>query len=319
MRRFTCLLFLSFLIWPLWAVGDEKLPETREISDPAKTTPLIRAHAHNDYSHERPLLDALSHGLCSVEADVFLVDGRLLVGHSRSELKDERTLESLYLHPLLNRVRENGGQVFAGGPAFTLLIDLKSDGEETYVALDEILAKYEVILTSVNPGKVETKAVEVIISGNRAWERIASDSTRFAGVDGRLADLSSNRPSHLMPLISDRWGRAFKWHGQGPMPDAERTVLWRIVQEAHKNGRRVRFWATPDLPSPERTAVWSELLAAGVDLIGTDDLDGLKTFLLSQARFIPAQGSAVCYSPNTPSSTSRTGPKALPTPSVPAS
>ena len=65
------------------------------------------------------------------------------------------------------------------------------------------------------------------------------------------------------------------------MPDAERAKLRRIVREAHKKGRRVRFWATPDRPSPARTAVWSELLAAGVDLVGTDDLDGLKTFLLS--------------------------------------
>ena len=38
-------------------------------------TPLRQAHAHNDYEHPRPLLDALDHGFCSVEADVFLTDG----------------------------------------------------------------------------------------------------------------------------------------------------------------------------------------------------------------------------------------------------
>jgi len=241
----------------------------------------MRAHAHNDYVHERPLLDALSHGFCSVEVDVFLVDGKLLVGHERDDLKTERTLEALYLDPLLNGVRENGGRVFADGPAFTLLVDIKSDGEKTYVALDRILAKYDEMLSSVKGGNIEKKAVTVIISGNRAWESIAADSTRYAAVDGRLSDLSSDRPSHLMPLVSDSWEINFKWRGQGPMPDAERAELWRIVQEAHKNGRRVRFWATPDRPSPERPAVWSELLAAGVDLIGTDDLAGLESFLLS--------------------------------------
>src|SRR5207237_4622701 len=40
--------------------------------------PLIHAHAHNDYEHTRPLLDALDHGFCSVEADIHLVDGKLL-------------------------------------------------------------------------------------------------------------------------------------------------------------------------------------------------------------------------------------------------
>ena len=46
--------------------------------------PLARAHAHNDYLHERPLLDALDHGFTSVEADIFLVDGKLLGGAIRA-------------------------------------------------------------------------------------------------------------------------------------------------------------------------------------------------------------------------------------------
>ncbi len=63
--------------------------------------PLIQAHAHNDYHHPRPLLDALDHGFCSVEADVFLVDGQLLVGHTTLELKPQRTLQALYLDPIM--------------------------------------------------------------------------------------------------------------------------------------------------------------------------------------------------------------------------
>src|SRR5204862_3959746 len=62
--------------------------------------PLIRAHAHNDYEHSRPLLDALDRGFCSIEADVWLVDGRLLVAHDRNAVKAERTLQTLYLDPL---------------------------------------------------------------------------------------------------------------------------------------------------------------------------------------------------------------------------
>lgn len=48
-------------------------------ASPTRTdvTPLPRAHAHNDYEHARPLLDALDHGFTSVEADVWLVDGEL--------------------------------------------------------------------------------------------------------------------------------------------------------------------------------------------------------------------------------------------------
>ena len=52
--------------------------------------PLINAHAHNDYEHPRPLLDALDHGFCSVEADIYLVEGQLLVAHNRSDVSKER-------------------------------------------------------------------------------------------------------------------------------------------------------------------------------------------------------------------------------------
>lgn len=236
--------------------------------------PLPQAHAHNDYYHRRPLLDALEHGFCSVEVDVFLVDGRLLVGHGRRELKSDRTLQSLYLDPLRKRVAENGGRVHRGGPTFTLLIDVKSDAEETYATLGRVLRGYADILTQVNDGRPRPGAVTAIVSGNRATAAMAAEAVRFAALDGRLSDLGSDLPGHLMPLISDRWSTHFAWRGEGPMPQAQRKKLRAIVQKAHAAGRRVRFWATP-----ENTAVWKELAAAGVDLINTDDLDGLRRFL----------------------------------------
>ena len=47
-----------------------------------------------------------------------------------------------------------------------------------------------------------------------------------------------------------------------------------MIQRAHKEGRRIRFWATPD-----KKSVWRELEEAGVDLINTDDLKGLSNFI----------------------------------------
>jgi hypothetical protein len=246
--------------------------------DGREPAPLLNAHAHNDYRHPRPLLDALERGFTSVEADIFLIGGKLLVGHDLIELRAERTLEALYLEPLRRRVRENGGRVFRGGPPFLLLIDIKSDGEATYAALREVLQGYSEMLTAVRDGKEEVGAVSVVISGNRPWRAIAAEAVRHAAIDGRLGDLDSEEPSHLLPLISDHWGRNFQWRGDGPMPPEEREKLRAIVEKAHARGRRVRFWATPESP-----ALWSELRAAGADLINTDDLDGLKRFLLAHA------------------------------------
>src|SRR5687767_4507998 len=78
----------------------------------AEPMPLERAHAHNDYEHTRPLLEALAHGFCSVEADVHLIDGQLLVAHDRKDVQSERTLTKLYLEPLRERVRQNAGRIY---------------------------------------------------------------------------------------------------------------------------------------------------------------------------------------------------------------
>ena len=52
-----------------------------------------------------PLLTAISFGVSSVEADVWLVDGELFIGHERAALTKDRTFDSLYVQPLLNIIK----------------------------------------------------------------------------------------------------------------------------------------------------------------------------------------------------------------------
>lgn len=244
----------------------------------ADPTPLPQAHAHNDYLHARPLLDALDHGFTSVEADIFLVDSpagpKLPVAHFQFMIDHERTLQTLYLDPLRERIKARGDSVYGDGKPFHLLIDLKTDGEPTYRALSKVLAKYDDIITSVDDGKVRQKAVNVTISGNRPVDFMKKESLRYAGIDGRWSDLDSDLPAHLMPLVSDNWSKLFTWKGEGPMPAAERKKLADAVSRTHARGRKLRLWATPDKPE-----VWRELQAAGVDQINADDLAGLEKFL----------------------------------------
>lgn len=257
-----------------WAIWVACLPISALGAEP---TILPRAHAHNDYEHSRPLLDALDHGFCGVEADVFLVKGELLVGHVLTDARPGRTLEKLYLDPLRERVRANGGRVYPNGPPLTLLIDFKSAGEPTYAVLVEKLKNYADMLTTFRGDAIETKAVTIVVSGNRPLARIRAEPVRHVGVDGRVADLISAEPAALVPMISDNWGLHFRWRGEGPMPDAQRAKLKDIVAQAHAKGRVVRFWATPENPH-----VWEELLAAEVDLINTDKLDELRDFLIAR-------------------------------------
>lgn len=243
--------------------------------------PLLKAHAHNDYLHRRPLFDALEQGFCSVEADIFLGENdALLVGHTRQELKADRTLESLYLKPFLALVKRNQGCVYAKSAdsprTVFLFIDLKTPASTTYQTLHRLLEKYSDILTEVREGKVTVRAVTVILSGSRpSLQELANQSPRFAAYDGRLSDLSSMVPSHLMPVISDNWQTQIRWSGHQPISSSDRLKLQNIVKQAHQQQRKVRFWATP-----ERESVWQVLLDLNVDLINTDKLPELKSFLL---------------------------------------
>ena len=247
---------------------------------PAGPIPLPRAHAHNDYEHDRPLLDALDHGFTSVEADIHLVNGDLFVAHGPAEIKPERTLRSLYLEPLSTRIARNGGRVYPDGPQFTLFIDIKTEAVATYKVLSEMLARYESIFTTFDPNSRTDKAVIAVVSGNRPRSLMEAQAIRYAGYDGRLVDLDSDAPATLIPIISDNWTLHFSYDGTGTMPAEERRKLKNIVEHAHKKGRRIRFWATPDKPTPARQTLWRELLAADVDLLNTDDLPGLQNFLL---------------------------------------
>jgi hypothetical protein len=242
----------------------------------AQAVALERGHAHNDYLHARPLLDALSHGFNSVEADVYLVDDELLVAHDREEVRPGRTLEALYLGPLRERIKENEWSVYPGARPLMLLIDIKSDAEATYARLHPLLRRYADILTMFAGDLVVEGPVIAVISGNRPRSALLAAPIRFAAFDGRLSDLedSASFPPSFMPLISQDWGRISDWTGEGAPPPSLGRELTRLADLSHSQGRRLRLWGAPDRPE-----VWELLRDAGVDLINTDDLNGLREFL----------------------------------------
>ncbi|HTH46928.1 MAG TPA: phosphatidylinositol-specific phospholipase C/glycerophosphodiester phosphodiesterase family protein [Candidatus Limnocylindria bacterium] len=244
--------------------------------------PLHRAHAHNDYEHTRPLLDALDQGFCSVEADIYLVDGQLLVAHDRKDLKPGRTLQALYLDPLRDRVRANGGHVYPGLRAvqnieFIQLVDIKTDGPAVYAKLREVLAGYADMLTHFTPTNTTTGAITVILTGDRPADLVAADPQRLCAVDGHFSDLEANTSVNLVPLVSESWQPTFNWFKDEQLAAPDRAKLHEIVTKAHAQGRLIRFWGVQD-----KLFVWRELYAAKVDLLNTDNLAGLAEFLHAQ-------------------------------------
>jgi hypothetical protein len=233
-----------------------------------------QAHAHNDYLHARPLLDAVENGFSSVEADVFLRGNELLVAHTLIEIDLSKTLKGLYLEPLRDLVQRNQGTVQPGLKHFTLLIDFKTSGDATYVQLDQTLEEYKDLFVRNEHGQHVDGPVVAIISGNRPIAKIKSDPTRYVSIDGRLSDLESQDDAMVLPLISDNWNNHFTWRGKGPVSDDDLKKLRTIVQQVHAKNRRLRFWASPDRPE-----AWKLFQDEGIDLINTDNLKGLNEFL----------------------------------------
>lgn len=247
--------------------------------EPASEPLLINAHAHNDYEHEYPLWDALHHGFSSIEADVHLVDGIFYVAHETEDIKLDRTIRSLYLDPLQELIRNNNGSVYGDGSRLFLLVDMKTEGPDGWSALNLLLGEYGAMLTRRDGADLKEGAVTVIVSGNRDLEAMLDTENCPALYDGRFEDLSSKSNSPLIPLISAGWADEFEWKGEGEILAADLVKMKNVIEMAHAQGRKIRFWGT-DVPDADgQEYIWDLLLETGVDFINTDKLRELSTYV----------------------------------------
>lgn len=238
--------------------------------------PHTRGHAHNDEMHARPLVQALEDGFTSLEVDVHLIQGKLLVGHTAKDAVQKKlTLEKGYLEPLQERVRENGS-VQPGGPEVTLMLDFKGDAAKTYAALQPLLTQYDGMLTHFQDGHIVPGPVRVVLTGNEP--AVTAEQDRSVFLDATLHDALAYPESvhaELTPTANDNYRRYFRWNGQGTMPAGEKEKLAHLCQDAHKLGLGVRLWDAPDQPN-----AWKTFQQQGVDRINTDDLDGFAAWTL---------------------------------------
>jgi len=269
-------LFVLFLFGPL-----------KVFPQPA---PLRHGFAHNDYFHSRPLLDALDNGFTYIEADIFLMDDELIAAHFNPYFREHKTLEDLYFKPLAKRFSQNNGQIFEGYDAnIVLMIDIKTDADDTYDRLKKLLKKYSFMLSGYHNGVVTDGSVTVVLSGNKPYARIKSEADRLAFIDEDLRKTGSDTTAvNVYKLSSCKYSRILRWNGRGEFPDVEKNRLCAYVRMAHKFGKKVRLWA-----SPEKAVVWEQLLNCGVDLINTDKLSELRDFLLARSQNYDSNSTAM--------------------------
>ncbi len=236
---------------------------------------LYRAFSHNDYSRPGALTEALANGFNCVEADCYLVDGRMLVAHDLPEDPSTlSTLQEMYMDSLFSRI-DRIGSVYPGAEKpFYLMIDIKRDGDEFYTALRPYLAEHADKFCRVENGKFVEGPILLFFSGARPMETLPNDSIRYAFLDGKFSEIGNGTPTTLVPVVSDNYEDFMTWDGTGEI-DADNLAIMRdLISRAHKDGKLIRFWGAPD------TEAWADLqIAECVDIIGTDNLPQLRAKL----------------------------------------
>ena len=229
------------------------------------------AFSHNDYERPRPLFDALDLRFNCVEADLWLIEGELYVSHDTVTPHPDITFEKMYLQPLVERIRQNGGKVYPESDRpFYLMVDCKTDGEAMYPVLKKKLEPYESLFCHEQEGQLQAGAILFYLSGRSPRKAVAAETNRFIFLDGRIDDLGKGIPAAQMPVISDNYGKYLQWKGQGEIPAEELEKMRGYIRQAHAEGKLFRWGGAPDRPPFKEF-----FLQEGVDLIGADDLQGL--------------------------------------------
>ncbi len=227
-------------------------------------------HSHNDYEQPVPFWMAWQEQFGSIEADIWLVNGQVLVGHSREEIKNERTLEEYYVKPLLTCIRENNGHPYADTTRLLqILIDVKMDSVNTLNALIALLDRY--------PELEHTPQLTWVISGNRPAPDTYTSYPPFILFDGVLRRQYTAAEYSKISMLSDDLQYYTRWDGTAVLPAPTRKTIQEAVDRAHSLHLPVRFWDAPDTPE-----AWRQLMDLHVDYLNTDHIRELATWLKDQ-------------------------------------
>lgn len=234
------------------------------LSAKAQTYTPANAHSHNDYLQDVPFLHAYSAGFGAIEADIFNVNGTLLVAHSDKELKSENTFKKLYLDPII--------KALAAEPArkLTLLIDNKQNYS---VIMPLLIKELEPLRKLCTTDKKEGQLL-ILISGSRPTPNLFSNYPDFIYFDEDLLHVYSKQELKKVGQVSLRYKNYSAWTGVGAIPKADEAKVTHVIDSVHSLGKRIRFWDAPDSPTG-----WAQLIKMKADIIGTDHIDALAAYL----------------------------------------
>jgi hypothetical protein len=224
-------------------------------------------HSHNDYQQAEPFVNAVRNKSYSIEADIYLYNNKLVVAHDKKELPAARTLENLYLQPIIGLFKKHKGTISKDrNYAPVLMIDIKENGEAVLIELIKLLSANR----SVFDRSVNKKAMQVVISGDRTASSTWSSYPAYILFDGRPNEVYDNATMHRVAFISDSYPKYVT-------PQDSTSRLEELSKNVHGMGKLLRLWGSPDDP-----ASWKRLQQLGIDIINTDKPAECRYYLYSK-------------------------------------
>ena len=240
----------------------------------------VAIHSHNDYDHMVPFWEAYSQRCTSIEADVYLKDGEILVAHNREDLTPERNLRAMYIEPIVSLFRANGGRLWEGSDArLQLVVDVKT--AESLPGVVAIAEEFKDVF-AVEDG------VRLVITGAIPAPDDFGKWPSWVWFDGDFKDgklLYTPDQLERIAMISTYFKRHAKdWNGSGQMNKSDYEAIASAIDACHAVGKPIRFWGAPDNES-----AYDALYRMGVDFINTDQPAKCNLFLKKEIK-LPSWG-----------------------------
>lgn len=286
-------------------------------------------HSHNDYWRQRPFFDALSHGCQSIESDVwkFTQDytmetttqsskfshKEVYVGHNQVFLKDNETLNSLYLDPIFDLLlmsnpiitpqsqdlgmneHESPHGIFYSSPESTLYLwmDFKTEPIDLYHTIKPLLLPFidkdYLSYYDKSLNKFIEKPVTITISGNLPIDAINEELNQEVSQVSKIYTFI-DAPLHKFMGLSDEKLHQYAKISKVASSSMELILghdkfktnefsaddlkkLKSIFDKAHKFGFKTRIWGDINWPDSLVYSHNIDLVKVGCDLINTDNLN----------------------------------------------
>ncbi|PWJ54280.1 hypothetical protein CLV98_11842 [Dyadobacter jejuensis] len=250
---------VMLLYWSIMACPHPSLGQPGRSYSPAQGL------SERDHLQKHPFTEAHQQGFKAVEMDLFYFQDTLYIAENESQIKEGRTLDRLYLKPLQRAFPQQGQRSTTAH--FQLICRIRSPFEPTI----EVLTR---LLTSMIDQLSPQGGITIVLGGNIPDPNAFQKYPLYFHFEGRPETSYTQYQLMRIALFSPNLKDYSRWNGEGEMLRKDRKRLSKIIEQAHRIQKPIRFRNTPD-----NINTWKKLMDLQVDCISTQRVVELADYL----------------------------------------